>query len=156
MMNVERSVDWELTGETEVVGGNLPQCHFVHHKSHMIWPVLEPDSSGGNSRHGSAPSLLCSSVRERHLKERIVPTIKVEEYTKQEGTRCKRLFLWNTRALPELQGVTTQKFALFIITAVMTWNPTCFRFLSVNVHQYFTINSCNSENYILSYLSYTT
>jgi hypothetical protein len=47
MMNVERSVEWELGGETEVLEGNLPQCHFVHHKSHMTWPELEPGRRGG-------------------------------------------------------------------------------------------------------------
>jgi hypothetical protein len=35
MMNVEQSVEWKLTGETEVLGENLPQCHFAHHKYHM-------------------------------------------------------------------------------------------------------------------------
>jgi hypothetical protein len=36
MVNVEQSVQWELAGETEVLGEKLPQCHFVRHKSHMI------------------------------------------------------------------------------------------------------------------------
>jgi hypothetical protein len=35
MMNVKQSVECELAGETEIRGENLPQCHFVHHKSHM-------------------------------------------------------------------------------------------------------------------------
>jgi hypothetical protein len=35
MMSVEQSVEC-LAGETEVLGENLAQFRFVHHKSHMI------------------------------------------------------------------------------------------------------------------------
>jgi hypothetical protein len=38
-MIVEQSVECELSGETEVLGENLPQCHPVHYKTHMTWPV---------------------------------------------------------------------------------------------------------------------
>jgi hypothetical protein len=28
-------------GETEILGQNLPQCRWVHHKFHTTWPGLE-------------------------------------------------------------------------------------------------------------------
>jgi hypothetical protein len=34
-MDVVQSVEWELAGENELLGENLCQCHFVHHKFHM-------------------------------------------------------------------------------------------------------------------------
>jgi hypothetical protein len=35
MMIVDQSVECKLSGETKVLGENLPQIHFVHLKSHM-------------------------------------------------------------------------------------------------------------------------
>jgi hypothetical protein len=42
MVIVEKSVEWRLAGETEVLGEKLPQRQFVQHKSHMTRSGLEP------------------------------------------------------------------------------------------------------------------
>jgi hypothetical protein len=42
MVIVEKLVELRLAGETEVLGENLPQRHFVYHTSHMTRPGFEP------------------------------------------------------------------------------------------------------------------
>jgi hypothetical protein len=41
-MMMENLVEWRLAGETEVLGENSAQRHFVHHKSHLTRPRVEP------------------------------------------------------------------------------------------------------------------
>jgi hypothetical protein len=45
IMMMEKLVEW-LAGETEVIGENLPQCRFVHHKSHIL-SGRDPGRRGG-------------------------------------------------------------------------------------------------------------
>lgn len=51
LIDTEELVEWELAGDIEVLEGNLPQCHFVQHKSHMTWPGTEPGTSGWKANY---------------------------------------------------------------------------------------------------------
>jgi hypothetical protein len=46
MMNMEQSVECELALEIQVLGENLPQRHFLHHKSHMTWALIRAFAVG--------------------------------------------------------------------------------------------------------------
>jgi hypothetical protein len=37
-VRMENLVDWRLSEETEALGENLPQLHFIHHESHLTEP----------------------------------------------------------------------------------------------------------------------
>jgi hypothetical protein len=45
-MMMENLVEW-LANEMGVLGENLPQCRFAHHKSHML-PGREPGQPATN------------------------------------------------------------------------------------------------------------
>jgi hypothetical protein len=43
-LSVEQSVEWELAGQTEVLGENMPQYHFV--ATNPTWSGLESGPPG--------------------------------------------------------------------------------------------------------------
>jgi hypothetical protein len=66
IMMMEKLVEWWLAGETEVLGENLAQCRFVHHKHHMLYPGRRGGKRATNRlSYGTAYLvwlLLCSRI----------------------------------------------------------------------------------------------
>jgi hypothetical protein len=72
-----RSVGWgrvHLAGDTEELGWNLPQCLFVHHKSHMIWPGIEPGLPRWRAKARSLSWLNRNSNITRYSQTRLWPS----------------------------------------------------------------------------------
>jgi hypothetical protein len=72
-MRMENLVEWWFPGETEVFRENLPQCHFIYHKSHMTWPGANPGRRSGkpainNLSYGTAISVKYILILSFHLR----------------------------------------------------------------------------------------
>jgi hypothetical protein len=68
-MMMENLVQWRLAGETEVLGQNLSQRHFVHHNPTWTDPGFNPGSRGGKpaTNRLSYGAALCCSYRTARL-----------------------------------------------------------------------------------------
>jgi hypothetical protein len=75
-----------LTGETKILGENLPRRHFVHHKSHLPDPGANPDRRGGKRAtnrfsYGAARLLrIFASKTEEHQENVIIIQQKVSQF----------------------------------------------------------------------------
>jgi hypothetical protein len=63
-----------MSGETEVLRENLPQCPFVHHKAHMTLPMLGPGCRGGkpSTNRLSCGTAYCSTYLLSHYLVRVL------------------------------------------------------------------------------------
>jgi hypothetical protein len=80
-----------------VLGENLPPCHFVHHKSHMIWPGFEPGPPLWNGM-ALQPTLL---YRNPFSKRVIYLHFQCRDYIPSDGRITDELRrLWKETLLP--------------------------------------------------------
>jgi hypothetical protein len=81
-MMMEKLVEWWLAGETEVLGENLPQCRFVHHKTHMpAWTQTWSAALGSQRLTAWDTARLLVQATEIKLKMEGGRTGKVWNYT---------------------------------------------------------------------------
>jgi hypothetical protein len=87
IVRMEKLVEWMvLTGETEVLGENLPRRQFVHHKSHLLDPGANPGRRGGKPATnrfslGAAPIISTASGYSITLSIQLLPRKSKESST---------------------------------------------------------------------------
>jgi hypothetical protein len=92
MVIVEKLVEL-LAGETEVLGENLPQRQFVHHKSHMTRPGFEPGKPATNRLSYGAAEALPSSKTSTNFVQTTLPQM-AEVFVRS----TRNQYIWRDRA----------------------------------------------------------
>jgi hypothetical protein len=82
IVRMENLVEW-MAGETELLGENLPRRHFVHHKSHLTTPGIEPPGRRGGKpatnrfSYGAAVRMLTALYTTTHSLNNINKVIRL-------------------------------------------------------------------------------
>jgi hypothetical protein len=104
----------ELAWETEILEENIPHCRFIHHKSHMTWPGIEPGTPRWEC--GDWPPELRQSLKCYHSAKRL------------GGYILHKQFSWRLYTNTILINYTTCRHTAFFIPLLL--HVSCAKILS--------------------------